>query len=157
MLKSVKDVDEADVHGHSGGGVNGRFVVAVNGHAALGMGVDPDAGIDDLKAAAATDGIVVDTAVHNYFNADVRELTEQQALEERGIALAWIDVYRLKSELCVNDGLTEAAQAQASPGRAHLYALRLALPYPRAARDRKKCSSLILCRLFSPVLVLVAG
>ena len=111
--KLASGVDEEDTHGHSGGGVNGRFVVEVNGYAALGMGVDPDAGhvADDLVSAGATSGIVVDPAVHSYFDDEVRHLDEGQALEERGIALAWIDVYRLKSELCVSDLLTEVAQA----------------------------------------------
>ena len=57
------------------------------------------------------DGIVEEGG--DYVPPPIESLTSEQIQEEKGFLLAWINAHRAKSELCVSDALSVAAQAHA--------------------------------------------
>ena len=105
---------EAPGHGHSGGGINGRFDLRVNDLAVLGvLHDDPDGSHDVFHAEGNTTGIVAEAGNSLAGTSAVVELPPAELLLQLGNAAQWIDFYRNGAEVCMNEQLSNAAQAYA--------------------------------------------
>jgi hypothetical protein len=108
----VADDTDSGHHGHSGGGINGKLVFAVNAIGVLGFGGDNASQEPTHVLKSAASGVVVEEDLSN-IPEPVYRLSDAAVLEEKGFALAWLNSFRKKTTLCVNQALQDAAQIHA--------------------------------------------
>lgn len=109
-----------DVHGHSGGGINGHVSVSVNSIGVPGVGSDPDlvanhtASHDDLKRANETTDIVAERGPWMLdYEAPPALLSASEREFETGTTIRAINEYREgvgEKRLCAHEQLAEVAQ-----------------------------------------------
>ena len=106
-------------HGHSGGGINGRFELLVNELAAAGVPDQDPNGMhsDQFHAANETAGIIAEGShlTDSSLSRTLVELSLAARLLQIGNAAQWIDFYRsaTNAEICLNEKLMNAAQKYA--------------------------------------------
>ena len=106
---------DADHHGHSGGGINGRVGVTVNNIAPLGLGSDPNGGSthdeDDLLTAGEASGIIFEDGPSDVETPAA--LSDEEKRYQKTFCHLWILSHN--DNICpeTNVKLSAAAQAHA--------------------------------------------